>query len=77
MSNFFPENIARKCYACSSCQNFTPKQNQETICLICDHYEQQHEQVSCMLCIICSLKKNFKVYKTVRIVAQILSNSDN
>jgi hypothetical protein len=57
MSNFFPENIARKCYACSSCQNFTPKQNQETICLICDHYEQQHEQVSCMLCIICSLKK--------------------
>jgi len=37
--------LPRKCYACQECQKFTPALENERICLICSHYEAQHEQV--------------------------------
>ncbi|CAB5201749.1 hypothetical protein RhiirA5_426203 [Rhizophagus irregularis] len=38
------KNLPRKCYACEACQKFTPESQNEGICLICGHYEAQHEQ---------------------------------
>ncbi|PKY58929.1 hypothetical protein RhiirA4_481259 [Rhizophagus irregularis] len=38
------DDLPKKCYACSSCQKFTPKVNQTNICAICEHYVEQHEQ---------------------------------
>ncbi len=64
-------DLPKKCYACSSCQKFTPKVNQANICAICEHVEGQHEQVY-FICISYDLKSgaiNFnkkKFFLTVR-----------
>ncbi|RIA78657.1 hypothetical protein C1645_842737 [Glomus cerebriforme] len=42
--NSLLETLPKKCYACESCQKFTATPNQENKCLVCGHYEAQHEQ---------------------------------
>ncbi|GBB87303.1 hypothetical protein RclHR1_13730013 [Rhizophagus clarus] len=37
-------NLPKKCYICKECQKFTPTLDNNEICLICGHYEAQHEQ---------------------------------
>ena len=41
--------FACKYYACTYCQKFKPKSDNEKICRLCDHHFNFHEQVSVFL----------------------------